>query len=127
MCVCVGARLLLVLLDSWDLKLTVETVSEVRACMYVGIYMYIYIYVLMRDERRKEERSKQGQTNNKTKQHSTPKAVTFPKKNELLNFLHSFLSACYLSSTYFYLSSTPFCVPVFIQLCLAWNRERVAL
>ena len=29
--------------------------------------------------RRKEERSKQGQTNNKAKQHSTPKAVTFPK------------------------------------------------
>ena len=33
--------------------------------------------------RRKEERSKQGQTNNKAKQHSAPKAVTFPKKNEL--------------------------------------------
>ena len=31
----------------------------------------------------KEERSKQRQTNNKAKQHSTPKAVTFPKKNEL--------------------------------------------
>ena len=30
--------------------------------------------------RRKEE----SQTNNKAKQHSTPKAVTFPKKNELL-------------------------------------------
>ena len=26
--------------------------------------------------RRKDERSKQGQTNNKAKQHSTPKAVT---------------------------------------------------
>ena len=37
----------------------------------------------MRDERRKEERSKQGQTNKKAKQHSTPKAVTCPKKNEL--------------------------------------------
>ena len=34
------------------------------------------MHVLMRDERRKEERSKQGQTNNKAKQHSTPKAVT---------------------------------------------------
>ena len=34
----------------------------------------------MRDEK---EESKQGQTNNKAKQHSTPKAVTFPKKNEL--------------------------------------------
>ena len=32
--------------------------------------------------RRKEEISKQGQTN-KAKQHCTPKAVTFPKKNEL--------------------------------------------
>ena len=31
----------------------------------------------------KEGRSKQGQTNNKAKQHSTPKAVTFPKENEL--------------------------------------------
>ena len=37
----------------------------------------------MRDERRKEGRSKQGQTNNKAKQHSIPKVVTFPKKNEL--------------------------------------------
>ena len=35
----------------------------------------------MRDE--KEEGSKQGQTNNKAKQHSTPKAVTVSKKNEL--------------------------------------------
>ena len=43
-------------------------------CMYI-------VHVLMRDE--KEGRSKQGQTNNKAKQHSTPKAVTFPKKNEL--------------------------------------------
>ena len=32
--------------------------------------------------RKKEERSKQGQTNSKAKQHSTPEAVTFPKKNE---------------------------------------------
>ena len=33
--------------------------------------------------RRKEEISKQGQTNDKAKQNSTPKAVTFPEKNEL--------------------------------------------
>ena len=33
--------------------------------------------------RRKEERNKQGQTNNEAKQHSTPKAVTLPRKNEL--------------------------------------------
>ena len=37
--------------------------------------------------------------------------------------LLSFLSTCYLSSTSFYLSSTPFCAPVFIQLCLVWFRE----
>ena len=30
----------------------------------------------------KEERSKQGRTNNKAKQHSTLKAVTYPKKYE---------------------------------------------
>ena len=47
------------------------------------IYTCIYTCTLMRDARRKEEGSKQGQTNNKAKQHSTPKAVTFPKKNEL--------------------------------------------
>ena len=41
--------------------------------------MYMYVHVLMRDE--KEGRKKQGQTNNEAKQHSTPKAVTFPKKN----------------------------------------------
>ena len=58
-------------------------------CMYVyctswvDIYMYIiyihvyhvFVHVLMRDE--KEGRSKQDQTNNKAKQHSTPKAVNF--------------------------------------------------
>ena len=43
--------------------------------------IYYYIHVLMRDE--KEGRKKQARsTNNKAKQHSTPKAVTFPKKNE---------------------------------------------
>ena len=52
--------------------------------IHVIISYYLHIaQVLMRDERRKEGRSKQDQTNNKAKQHSTPKAVTFPKKNEL--------------------------------------------
>ena len=38
----------------------------------------------MRDEEgRKKEASKLKQTTIKAKQHSTPKAVTFPKKNEL--------------------------------------------
>ena len=45
--------------------------------------IHVHICILMRDERRKEERSKQDQTNNKAKQHSTPKAVAFLKKNEL--------------------------------------------
>ena len=75
-----------------------------------NVYMYVYytymqfaymdMYMLMRDAeeiskqgqpnnnphvhvRDERWRSKQDQTNNKAKQHSTPKAVTFPKKNEL--------------------------------------------
>ena len=36
---------------------------------------YMYVHVLMRDE--KEERSKQSQTNNKAKQHSTPSMHVF--------------------------------------------------
>ena len=36
----------------------------------------------IQEMKRKEERSKQGQTN-KDKQHSIPKLVTFPRKNEL--------------------------------------------
>ena len=51
--------------------------------LYTCLHVYTCTHVLMRDERRKEERSKQGQTNNKATQHSTPKAVTFPNKNEL--------------------------------------------
>ena len=48
--------------------------------------MYMYIHDVHVNERcrRKEERSKQGHTNNKAEQHNTPKAVTFLKKNELL-------------------------------------------
>ena len=56
----------------------------IDCCMYTctcsGICMYMYIVHACR---RKEERSKQGQTNNKPKQYSTPKAVTFPRKTEL--------------------------------------------
>ena len=41
-------------------------------CMCVCVYVCMFnVHVLMRDERRKEERSKQGQTNNKAKQHSS--------------------------------------------------------
>ena len=49
--------------------------------MHTDWHNHIHVCMLLRDE--KEGRSKQGQTNNKAKQHSTPKAVTFPKKNEL--------------------------------------------
>ena len=42
----------------------------------------------MRDE--KEGGKQQGQTNNKVKQHSTPKAVTFPKKNELPRYIYTY-------------------------------------
>ena len=43
-----------------------------NTCVFTDI-----VHALVRDE--KEGRSKQGQTNNKAKQHSTPKAVTFPQ------------------------------------------------
>ena len=56
------------------------------------MYMYTYnVLVLMRDE--KEERSKQGQTNNKAKKHSTPKAVTFHSHFSHV-LLYSLLSLC---------------------------------
>ena len=62
------------------------------ACFFPLINMYIYMqctciymflmYTLMRDEKgRKKETSKLYKQ--QTKQHSTPKAITFPKKNEL--------------------------------------------
>ena len=60
-------------------------------------YMYIYMYMVIR-----YEASKVKQTT-KANQHSTPKAVTFPKKNELprvgleptTRTLHSRQSALY--------------------------------
>ena len=45
----------------------------------VNAWSMVVVHVLMRDE--KKEISKQDQTNSKAKQHSIPKAVTFPKKN----------------------------------------------
>ena len=41
----------------------------------------ILLHVREMNEGRKKEASKLGHTNNKAMQHSTPKAVTFPKKN----------------------------------------------
>ena len=53
--------------------------------MHTVTYMYVRVYTCFNERRegRKKEASKQGQTNNKAKKHSTPKAVTFPKENEL--------------------------------------------
>ena len=76
----------------------------IHAHIYIAIYLYhpllytsllnylrgksvyqttVFTIIVNERRRRKEERSKQGHTNNKAKQHSTSKAVTFPKKNEL--------------------------------------------
>ena len=54
--------------------------------MYIHVHVHAGIHVIMRDARRKEERSKQGETNNKAKQHSTPKAVTFLNKMSCLGW-----------------------------------------
>ena len=62
--------------------------------MYIFKNMYIQCHVNERC-RRKEERSKQGRTNNKAKQHNSPKVVIFLKENELpqvLWRLHDILS-----------------------------------
>ena len=48
-----------------------------------GEIVQVHVHACFNERRKKEGRSKHGQTNNKAKQHSTPKAVTFPKKNEL--------------------------------------------
>ena len=68
--------------------------------------------------RRKEERSKQGQTNNKAKQHSTPKAVTFPKKNELphVHVCLTLLASFFLSSFSSLIKNMyPVCMYMYIQ------------
>ena len=45
-------------------------------CSLSHTFYTIVLYMLMRDESSKEEGIKQGYTNNKAKQHNTPKAVT---------------------------------------------------
>ena len=52
---------------------------HVDRTMIHTLYIHVHVHVLMRDEK---EEKKEGQTN-KAKEHSTPKAVTFPKKKEL--------------------------------------------
>ena len=58
---------------------TLYMMSSCKTCAYYNTQ----VGTCFNEMRGKEERGKQGQTNNKAKQHSTPKAVTFPKKNEL--------------------------------------------
>ena len=71
------------------------------------MYRYMYIYMLMRDvegrkEGRKEEASKAMHTNNKAKQHSTPKAVTFPKKKKVPRVGFKPTTLCALDRTLMY-------------------------
>ena len=51
----------------------------------------------MRDD--EEERNKQGQTNNKAKQYSTPKTVTFLRKMSCLGWdIHVYTGSKYLQA-----------------------------
>ena len=61
--------------------------SLIKTCIYAHTFMYL----LMRDaEGRKKEASKVKQTN-KAKQHSTPKAVTLPKKKMSCQYIHVYI------------------------------------
>ena len=52
-----------------------------QAVIHASQHNLLYMYILVNEScRRKEARSKQGRTNNKAKQHSTSKAVIFPKE-----------------------------------------------
>ena len=62
---------------------TSERLTTTEYIISLRYIFFTYTCTCFNEMRRKEERSKQGQTNKKAKQHSTPKAVTFPKENEL--------------------------------------------
>ena len=66
---------------------TVRVLHWSLTYMYIHVYMHNYMF-LMRDE--KEERKKQARSNKQTRQSNTahPKAVIFPRKNELHNYIH---------------------------------------
>ena len=59
------------------------TNADIHVCMITvhKEYIHVHVHVFNLEMRRKKEASKVKQTN-KAKQHSTPKAVTFPRKNE---------------------------------------------
>ena len=54
--------------------------DEIELYTYLFILLYCFIYMINARRRRKEAIRKKGHTNNK---HSTPKAVTFLKTNDL--------------------------------------------
>ena len=63
-----------------------------------NIYTCIYTLYTCFNERRKEERNKQGQTNNKAKQHSTPKAVTYT----YIGYTHTYTGYSQVTHTQLY-------------------------
>ena len=83
--------------------------------LHVHVHVHVHIlHVLMRDE--KEGRKKQARSNKQQgnlKQHSTPKAVTFPKKNELPRVglepttLYMFIYYMYMFIYYMYTQDEP--------------------
>ena len=63
-----------------------ESFLEVIRNDIIILGCHVHVHVLMRDEkegRKKRARSNKVNVQYKAKQHSTPKAVTFPKKDEL--------------------------------------------
>ena len=74
--------------------------------------------------RRKEERSKQGQTNKKAKQHSTPKAVPFPKKNELPRVGLKPTTLYTPDRAHMYNNIIFICVQAIFLVCVQEQRER---
>ena len=57
--------------------------DEIELYTYLFILLYCFIYMINARRRRKETIRKKGPTNNKANQHSTPRALTFPKINDL--------------------------------------------
>ena len=47
------------------------------------------IYMLMRDKEGRKKEASKGKQKNEAKQHSTPEAVTFPKKNACALYIYS--------------------------------------
>ena len=89
--------------SAFNVRVHVYTCTHIRSLFHRKmscLEWYTCIYMLERFRRKeKKERSKQGQTNNKAKQHSTPKAVTFPKKNVPIHLSPSHFINLYCNTT----------------------------